>query len=245
MEPAWTEKAERYLSGEMDARERALFEAELLVNEALRHDLELYKSIDKTMSSTANENELRQTLKQMNEKYFAGTGIVKKGNFIKWMAAAAVLVVILAAGYYYLLPSKPAADKLYAQFARHESLNLLQRGNKTDSLAATAAAAFNSKKYLVALTPLQEYLKEQPDDIQARFSLAVCYLETGAHADAEKIFSSVASGPTAYAETAKWYLALTALKKKDIPGCRKYLENIPETSPYFTKAKELLVKLPG
>ena len=49
MEPAWTEKAERYLSGEMDARERALFEAELLVNEALRHDLELYKSIDKTI----------------------------------------------------------------------------------------------------------------------------------------------------------------------------------------------------
>jgi hypothetical protein len=62
--------------------------------------------------------------------------------------------------------------------------------------------------------------------------------------DAEQIFSSIATGQTAYTETANWYLALTALKQKDIVKCRSLLNSIPQTSAWFTKAKTLLEKLP-
>lgn len=245
MKPEWIDKTERYLGAEMDAGERTDFEAELSSNEELRKDFELYNSINKTMSASPNENKLRETLQQMNKKYFAGGAVVKKGSFKTWMAVAATLLLLLAAGFYFLFPTKPSVEKLYAQFAVHDPLSIQQRGNAADSLATNAANTFNDKHYIEALPLLQQYLQQQPDDIQVRFSLAVCYMETGAYMDAEKIFSAMASGQTAYAETARWYLALMALKQKDISQCRTYLEKITATSPYFTKAKELLGKLPG
>lgn len=244
MEPEWIDKAERYLNGEMDAGERTEFESELSANAAFRKDLELYKSINKTMSGTPNENELRDTLQQMNKKYFAGGALVKKGSFGKWLAVAASLILLISIGFYFLFPVKPAAEKLYAEYAKHDVLNIEQRGSTTDSLATEAAGKFNDKKFIEALPLLQQYLQQRPDDIQVKFSMAVCYLETGAYLDAEKIFSATATGKTAYAEAAQWYLVLTALKQKDIEKCKALAKNITANSPYFTKAKSLLEKLP-
>jgi len=245
MKPEWIDKIERYLGAEMDAGERMDFEAALSSNAELRNDFTLYNSINKTMSASPNENELRETLQQMNKKYFAGGAVVKKGSFKTWIAVAASLLLLLAAGLYFLFPAKPSSEKLYAQFAVHDPLNIQQRGSSADSLATDAANKFNDKHYIEALPLLQKYLQQQPDDIQVKFSLAICYMETGAYMDAEKIFSATASGQTAYAETAQWYLALMALKQKNIDPCRTYLEKITATSPYFTRAKELLGKLPN
>lgn len=244
MEPEWTDKTERYLSGEMDPHERSEFEAALSTNEELRKDMELYNSINKTMSGTPNENELKEILQQMNKKYFAEGAIVKKGSFKKWLAVAASLVLLISIGLYFLFPARQSTEKLYAQYAVHDVLNIQQRGNTTDSLAAEAAIKFNDKQYSEALPLLQQYLQQQPDDIQVRFSLAICHLETGDYAAGEKIFSATAAGQTAYADAAKWYLALTALKQKGIAQCRNYLESIPKTSSYFARAKDLLKKLP-
>jgi Flp pilus assembly protein TadD len=119
------------------------------------------------------------------------------------------------------------------------------RGNTADSLAGMAADKFNNKQYYEALPVLQEYVKLQPGDIQMNFSLGICYLEVERFTDAEQIFSTIATGQTAFAETANWYLALTALKQKDITKCRSILNSIPSTSAWFAKAKELLEKLPG
>ena len=80
---------------------------------------------------------------------------------------------------------------------------------------------------------------------EMNFALAECYLETGNYSDANNIFLNISNGQTAYAEQAKWYLALSALKQKDYTQCRNYLLNIPPSSPYFSKAKQLLQKLPG
>lgn len=244
MEPEWIDKAERYMNGEMNPGERSEFESELSANAALRNDLELYNSINKTMSGTPNENELRDTLQQMNKKYFAGGALVKKGSFKKWLAVAASLLLLISIGFYFLFPAKPAAEELYAEYAKHEFLNIEQRGNTADSIATEAAGKFNDKKFIEALPLLQQYLQLRPDDIQVKFSMAICYLETGAYLDAENIFSATATAQTAYTEAAKWYLVLTALKQKDIEKCKALAKNITANSPYFTKAKSLIEKLP-
>ena len=244
MKAEWIDKIERYLGGEMEPGERTDFEAELSLNEELRNDFELYNSINKTMSAPPNENELRETLQQMNKKYFAGEAVVKTGAFKKWLAVAASLVLLISVGFYFLFPSKPSTEKLYAEFAVHDVLTIQQRGSADDSLAAEAAGKFNDKHYHEALPLLQKYLQQKPADIQVKFSLAVCYLETGAYPGAEKIFMETATGQTAYAEAAKWYQALTSLKQKDVLKCRTYLQSISQASPYYTRAQKLLDKLP-
>jgi hypothetical protein len=243
MKAEWIDRTERYLGDEMDPEERKAFEAELSTNEELRKAFELYSNINKTMSVTPNEEELKMTLQQMRQKYFTGGAVVKKSSFKTWLAVAASVLVIVIAGIYFLFPSN-TSEKLYAQFAVHEPLHIQQRGNITDSLAAEAAAKFNNKDYYGALPVLQEYVAQQPDDIQAEFALGICNLELVMYPEAKKIFSEVSSGQTAYADAAKWYLALTALKEKNIAECRKYLENIPSSSSYHTKADQLLEKLP-
>lgn len=241
------EKAERYLNNEMPPEERADFELQIASDEELRNFVKLYHSIDDTMNAkdtTTGENELKQTLQQMGKKYFAGEGKLRRGNFKKWMTAAAAVLVIALGLFYFFYQTKPSAEKLYAQFAVHEPLVIQQRGSGSDPVAAEAAAKFNSRHYDATLPLLQQYMQKNPDDIQAEFALAVCNLELNLYPEAEKIFSKISLGQTAYADAAKWYLALSALKQKDISKCRSILNSIPQTSSFFTKAGELLNDLP-
>ena len=244
MKPETIEKIEQYLNDEMSPPERKDFEQQLAADEELRNDLKLYNDINSTMSALPNEDALRQTLQQMNRRYFAGEAIVKKGTFKKWLAIAASLIFIIAVSFYFLMRSTPSAEKLYAQFAQHDILNTQLRGTAIDSLGQQAANVFNDKDYNKALPLFGKYLQQHPNDVQMKFSEAICYLETGKPGEAEKMFTAIANGQTAYTEIAKWYLALTALKENDLTKCRNSLNGISKTSPYFTKAKELLKQLP-
>jgi predicted Zn-dependent protease len=247
MEEALLQKIDEYLHNEMPPHERTEFELQIAGDDKLRNYIQLYTAIDNTMqakNTSPNENELRQTLQQMNRKYFTGEGIVKQGSFKKWLAIAASVIIIVAVGIYFLFPGKPSAEKLYTQFAKHDALNIQLRGNKADTIAQSAAVVFNKKEYTTALPLLKNYVQLQADDIQMKFSLAVCYMETGKYNEADTIFTNIASGQTAYAATAQWYKALLALKQKDYTKCRAVLNNIPASSSYAAKAKELLAALP-
>ncbi len=244
MNPEITEKIESYLNDEMQPEERRDFELQLATDIELQKSFELYNSINKTMSATPNENELNETLQQMNRKYFAGGSKLRQGSYKKWKAAAAAVIVIDFGAVYFLSSGKPSAEKLYAEFAQPPALNIQMRGTATDSLAQNAAASFNKKEYNTAKPLLQQYVQLQPENMQMEFSLAVCYLETGNYSQAELAFSAIALTQSAYKETAKWWLALSSLKQNDYGKCRDALNLIPQTSPYYTRAKELLGKLP-
>jgi len=263
MNPEITDKIERYLNDEMQPQERRDFELQLQNDEELKNNFDLYNSINNTMKAeevSDDENKLKATLQQLNRKYILQGSKLKHGNFRKWIAAAAAVVIIVLGTVYFLSDKSMSAEKLYAANADHAPIKIQLRGNTADSLAGMAADKFNNKQYNGALPLLQAYLKQQsdsaaltlpqaylkqlPGDIQMRFSLGICYLELDRFADAEQIFSAIAAGQTAYAETANWYLALTALKQKDITKCRSILNSIPPTSAWFTKAKALFEKLP-
>jgi hypothetical protein len=244
MKAETVEKIEQYLNDEMTPQERKDFERQLSTDDELRDEFNLYNSINNTMSATPNENELRQTLQQMNQKYFAEGTAVKKGAFNKWLSIAASVILITAISLYFILTSKPSTEKLYSDYAQHTPLNIQMRGTASDVIAQKAATAFNNKNYSTALPLLEMYLQQQPEDIQMKFAAAVCYLETENYTAGEKIFTSIANGQTAYAEAAKWYLALMALKQQDLVKCRRILSSISNTSLYFTKATALLEKLP-
>ncbi|MEO7308016.1 MAG: tetratricopeptide repeat protein [Ferruginibacter sp.] len=247
MSPEIIDKIEQYLNDEMQPQERKDFEWQLENDEELKNDFQLYNSINNTMKAeevSEDEHELAKTLQQLNRKYIL-PGHVKQGNFKKWLAAAAAVLIILIGTVYVLTNKETSPEKLYASYSEHAPVKIQLRGNTGDSLAGMAADKFNNKKYNEALPLLQAYVKQQPDDIQMNISLGICYLEMSRFTDAEQVFSAIAAGQTAYAETANWYLALTALKQKDIEKCRSILSRIPQTSAWFNKAVSLLEKLPG
>ncbi len=244
MNPEIAEKIEQYLNNEMSPTGRNDFELQLSTDAELAAAFELYKTIDATMSPSQNENELRQTLQKMNSKYFASSAKVRSMSFKKWMAVAASLTIIAVVCFYLLMPSGSSTEKLYAEYARHQPVNIQSRGNATDTLAQQASSEFNKKDYKKALPLMEAYLKQQPGNIQMKFALAICYLETNNFTGATNIFSEISSGQTAYAEAGKWYLALSALKQNNIQACRNYLNDIPTSSSYYPNAKELFNKLP-
>ncbi len=242
-----TDKIEQYLNNEMQPQERKDFEWQLQNDEVLKNNFNLYNSINNTMKANEvsdDENKLAATLKQLNREYFLQGSKVTQGNFKKWLAAAAAVLILVFGTVYFLSDKSISTEKLYAAYAEHAAIKIQLRGNTADSLAGIAADKFNNKQYYEALPLLQEYLKQQPGDIQMNFSLGICYLEMNRFTGAEKIFSTIATGQTAYTETANWYLALTALKQKDISKCRSILNSIPQTSAWFAKAKTLLETLP-
>lgn len=248
MNPELIEKIERYLNDELQPQEHKDFEKQLQTDVELKNALQLYNSIDNTMKErepTGDEKKLEKTLQQLNRKYILQEGNLRKVNFKRWLAAAAAVLIIVFAAVYFLSQDRLSAEELYAGFAVHAPLKIQLRGDAADSLAGIAADKFNDKHYYEALPLLQQYLQLQPGDIQLKFAEGVSQLELDNYTEAEKIFSVIAAGKTGYTEAGGWYLALTALKQKDIPQCRSRLEAIPQTSSWFTKARELLKKLPG
>jgi tetratricopeptide (TPR) repeat protein len=247
MNEAGLEKTGQYLDNEMSPDERREFELQIANDEELRNYIQLYSGIDKTMkaeNTMPDEKELRQTLDQMGRKYFTGGGKVIQLSLKKLMAIAASVIILVSAGIYFFMQSKPSAEKLYAQFAQHETINIQARGSTGDSLAQQAAEKFNGKHYEEALLLFQQYLAKQPDDIQMKLSMAICYMELGKNKEADAVFSELASGSSAYAATAQWYQALSALKKKDMAACRTAINSIPSSSSFYAKAQELKGKLP-
>ena len=248
MNEALLQKVAEYLDNEMPPDERKAFELQIAENDDLRNYIQLYSTIDTTMKAghtSSNENKLRQTLQQMNHKYFMGEAAVKKIGYKKWLAIAASVFIVLAVSFYFLFFAKPTGKELYARLAKHDALNIQLRGNAADEPAQSASAAFNKKEYTTALPLLQNYLQTDTADIQIKFSLAVCYMETSRYIDADNIFTNIASGKSAYAATAEWYRALLALKQNNYVKCRAVLSSIPSSSAYFAKAKELLLNLPN
>lgn len=248
MNPEMIEKIEQYLNNEMQPQERKDFEWQLQQDEELKNTMQLYVSINNTMKEdeiSAKENEFTDSIRQMNRRYILTGGKLRKLSFKRMIAAAAVVAIGVIGILYYINSGKISPEKLYVAYARHSDLKIQLRGNSTDSIAALAAGKFNNKNYNEALPLLQQYLQQQPDDIQVNFSQGICYLELDMYSDAEKIFSSIAAGQSAYAASATWYLALSSLKQKDIEECRSRLRSIPENSAYYSNAKELLGKLPG
>ena len=237
-----TKRIDKYLSGQMDADEKAAFEQELKANESLAEELALQKDMNRFLQGHRRRDALKSELDALGAEFFSQKSgkVVSMAGRRRWMLAIAATVLVLVVAWLALRPS------LYEQYAVHPPLALVEKSSATANDLSMAEQAFNHGDYEKALPILQEYVANNPTDDLVKVYLGIAKMELGETPEAREIFTSLATSTAPeIRDFAVWNLALSYLKDGDEANCSKVLRSIPADSGYYQKAQQLLERLNG
>lgn len=237
---------EAYLQGELPPVEAADLEARAAAEPAFSAALAERRLLNNHLRADAAEPELRETLSQLNVKYFEEKDhqakvkqLQPRKTLTRWIAGlaavAAVALLLIFGGRVFFNDE----GSTYEQFAQHQSLSLTERGNGDYGITA-AEAAFNDGRYEEAIAPLTAYISLNQDDARARLALGISHLEAGNNAEAVRILTEVAENGGSVAPYGNWYLALAAMHRDDFSAASRYLDLIPAGDSFL---EERIVEL--
>lgn len=237
---------EAYLNGTLSEEEQEAFEQQLQVDEGLKKEVQIHRSIFNQLSahyqSEAKETAFKEKIAAISKQYQQDKVKIKPlqvGNRRRNYAIATVLAV---AASILLLLWAPWKTSLYEQFAKHPTARFTEMSTD-QNLLNEAEASFNAGQYSEALNSLKNYTINNPEDTEALFFQAIALLETDQINAADSIFKSISEETTPYQYEAIWYLALSQLKQDNSLETKAILQQIPEGSSAYSKAQKLLAKL--
>ncbi|NRB49660.1 MAG: hypothetical protein HRU41_18410 [Saprospiraceae bacterium] len=244
MSDNYSKKIEKYFSDEFSEAERTAFEQELAKDTELAKSFAQRKEIEDFLAVRPGREKLKAEIGELGDSFFSSsnestTKVVPLRRRLYWIAGAAAAAILLLL----LVPTWLNSPPTYQQFAEHRPLSLQERGSDQKDLQAIETA-FNTGNYSSAAELLNQYLEEQPDDLQAQIYASIAALELDRAEEALTRLSPISTGTSIYRSTAQWYLALVYLKQKNYQESRTALSKIPADNYWHTKAQDLLKKLP-
>lgn len=236
------ESIERYLAGEMDGKAKAAFEARLAAEPELREELRLHREL-----ATVVEDEETMDFSAMVAEVVSGENEGRKGvsNF-RWLALAASVVLIAVVGFFVFRSGGSNPQDLFnSNFSPYEAPAEFRTDSSLLVRYETAFEQYKGGDYKAAAASFEDLIEAAPEDLGARFYLAVCQLAQGDGAAAEAGFQDLLDrkAPT-WRSQSQWYLALALLEQEKVEEAEKVLEELAARGgKYGSLAKELLKEL--
>ncbi len=237
----------RYLDGEMNAEELKAFETEMLQDTDLQNEVALLKEVTTTLKTKLhpgeNETALRNSLQEMNAKYFlhkTGQAKIIPLNRRRWMTAIAAVLVI---GLMVTIWQPWKKEDLYKQYAAIQMPAIAERGAAADSLLKQAVEDFNNKKFAEAIPAFETVLKDSSENTFVQYYYAIALLQNDQPERSRALFTELYNGVSLFKYDAAFYMALSYLKEKNKAACKDWLNKIPADAGAYGKAQELLKEL--
>lgn len=253
------EQIEKYIKGELSTTEVQSFEKELAVNTSLKEEVALYKDVEASFSSHfkfEKENAtIESTLGDLGKKYASenvehniqntdkieslkaksGKPTITRRLFplIILAAAAALLLFIFNPFTNQITPSQLAVQN----FSPYE-IETFMGDDKSDKILKEGKKHYNSGVYALALENFNEYLLANPNDIEVQLTKGCAQFKLEQTDAAIQTFQQIKNS-----NAAKWYLALTYLKKDDVNKANTILKSLLNNQQYGNKAETLLKQL--
>ncbi len=237
----------RYLDGEMNAEELKAFEAAMQQDAELKNEVALLKDVTTTLKTKLhpgeNETALRNSLQEMNAKYFlqkTGQAKIVPLNRRRWMTAIAAVLVI---GLMVTVWQPWKKEDRYKQYADIQMPAIAQRGVVADSLLKLAVENFNNKKFAEAIPAFETVLKDSSQNTFIQYYYAIALLQNDNIEKSRTQLTELYNGVSLFKYDAAFYMALSYLKEKNKAACKDWLNKIPADAGTYSKAQELLKKL--
>jgi tetratricopeptide (TPR) repeat protein len=164
-----------------------------------------------------------------------------------YAAAAIILMVLLPIGYLLLNPfSGNSNDALFAAYFEPYDDVITSRAGVADDALIQGMKLYEAGSFKESMRFLKNYVKDQPNDDEARFYLAITALASGELDIAQKELTELLQNKEyLFYEQVQWYLALTYLKADNHDQLTRVLTTIlaNDSHSYFSKSTELLKKL--
>ena len=241
---ALLETIDRYIKGELEAKELLAFEAKMKENAALKEEVLLQQQLFNTLDDKTTEwtlltedrkHRLQQELKQklntpeyqsISEKIqHIGQEYIqelppKKSLLIRYkrlIPAAAVILFLIVAGISYTIINNQSLDRYYYKYAQWETeLPSFVEKNAAESTFVEAEASFRNKEYIKAIQLFESIEEDNELYPYSLLYLGASYASSNKDMQALKTFNQLAQ-MDAFAESSKglWYAALIHLKQGD------------------------------
>ena len=230
---------ESYLTNEMLADEKILFEEKLQNDAKFKEQLNLYKETTQLLSHkfSIETAEFKKNLKSISKENFSETNKNKSKviAFKPWYYAVAACLVI-GLGIFTFTKNDPQ----YSDYNQYETAQFVERGDNDINLKE-AQDFFNEKQYQKVVVSFEKLQHLNNPELLYFYSISL--IETSNYTKAESTLNILKNGTSVYKDKATWYLALSNLKQKKLDECQAYLKQIPADAEDFNKAQKLLKDL--
>lgn len=206
-EEEFTEKIQRFLSGDMTESEREAFETLMEQDELLRDEVDFQRGLTQFLRDEG-ARKLQDRVKQLK------TAQENEFTFPWKKALAAILILGLLAipAYYFVSNSTPEGPELSATYFEPYPDRITQMGDERDSLEL-AMSFYNSKEYEKAATLLEVL---SPDSSgYASLYLSICQIQNDQASKAISTLNSqidILGDESEVKPVLHWYLILAYLK---------------------------------
>jgi tetratricopeptide (TPR) repeat protein len=229
---------ERWLDGDLSAEEKAAFEARMESDPEFRQAVALRQDMASVVDGQLKREAFQAQLESVGSKYFDTPSPRRPYAWIILLLAVVTALVLWWSGLF----SPQSPQNLFQEYHQPPPIAWVSQGTQ-ETLRSQAQTAFNQGDYSLALSHIDRLLTQNPTNPEYQWYRGICLLETGDLESALAIFSALAEGNTLLRPDAQWYLALTYLKMEHLEQCQEVLQEIPEESSYFEKARALNKRL--
>ena len=250
---------ERYLSGLMSPEEQTQFELQLMSDEALKKDFNLYMQLNNAFDATGwstvdsskdtskldqyfrseEAQEVKEHLKQAADTYFSSN---KKSGFSRYMVAAMISILVVLGGYWFIGSNQVSFDDYYLQ---SDMPSLVSRADG-ESILKSIALTYDEGDYKAVMSHYEDYLNSGVAVNEKVYLYGgMAYLQLGQSNKALKAFERLSLSSNIDASKGLWFSALVYLKENKEEALKEVLDEIiRDTSNFkYKEAKELREKL--
>lgn len=258
------QKIDDYLRGRLSKEELIDFKKQLFVDRELAEEVKISKNLYALYDSTEwddithlNEDgilyqeyllsdDAQQIKAAINEAQndYRRVSLSPRKRQRQWLSIAASLVLLVSLSYTFFNSINQKSD-LYSTYNDMSELPSLTLRSDADKLLSDAEQLFFKGEYQGSLRSLELYEEKfQKNNPNAILYKGICYLELNKHEQAKETFNALKNSTALDKNKAYWYLALTAVKQKDLVTAKSLLNTIVENSYHnHSKAKQMLLDL--
>ncbi len=240
---------EAYLTGEMPAERKKVFEQEIENNKELAGIINLYKMVDEI---NRNDEKIRflNNLEHAENKYFRKKRrIINPGGFginriyLAYAAAVVVLLIIAVPILFNQFMSKTPQELYMDYYTPYTEIIELRDAKSIEYQLNNGMKSFRNGDYKKAVSLFKEVEKHHKE--LASFYIAMSYMQLNSYTEAIQYLENI-NKTSEYQQEARWYMSLAYLANNDTGKARLLLTAIANDHGQFfnEKAQSLLEQLP-
>lgn len=240
------EQIEQYCEGKMSLEEKSAFEAKLFIDEDLKDELELYKTIVSSFKSTKEES-VRTKLKEIDAELDKGFNLntnrssttIKNKNYFA-IAASVTIIIGLISYFMFFYTSK---DKLIASFEVEEPGLPVLMGSSSNVIFDDGMSTYKQNDFQSSLPIFENLLKDNPASDTLNYFVGIILSRMNKHNEAMPFFETVVmNSNSSFQSKASYYLGLCYWKTNDMFKAKEIFKQISQdsSSPFSEKATEIL-----
>jgi tetratricopeptide (TPR) repeat protein len=170
---------------------------------------------------------------------------VKQRHSRIYYRVAAVLLIAVSV-LLYLFSQKPQHGILFDRYFKpYPNIISITRGENSEVRLKQGLVEYEFENYQEAIQIFEQITRSEPENATAQFYLGIAHLCLNQPDQAISQFqSAIAIGENPFAEHAKWYLGLAALKSGNLDQANTIFDNLrTESRNYKQQSSELLNSL--